>query len=221
MPYADPNKQRAYMRQKMRERRTQIAASKLDRVIPAGVESPVRPHEGKRSDSLRSESVYSVPATSTSPATRAEHAVIPPAVRPLVIPAHPSGRHRLLKQYSDLRAGGHDDSSAQAQLTQLRSQQQRQAQLDAHKREIAHLAPRFLGPARAYLSRGGAYREDQVPVVARQMAERTMLLKPPPLLKSPETLLLPSVAGGLVAVTTGFPKTDYRRIFPPPRHPGD
>ena len=153
------------------------------------------------------------------PSDNATSAVIPGTrdlVRPPVIPVGGSGRREQRKTYTHLRDLGYSDAEAQALLTPQRETQRQRRKVETQEQQIAALVPRFTGPARAYLSRGGCYREDAVPQVARAMAERSLLLEQPPLLQSPETLLLPSVAGGMVPATTGFPKTDYRRIFPLP-----
>jgi hypothetical protein len=90
MPYEDPNQQRAYMREKTRERR---AAS-------------------KRRDSLRSTPIY-------PPTYATQNAGIPNAVRPSVIPAQTpksSARAQLALEYARLREAGLFDVVDQEQL---------------------------------------------------------------------------------------------------------
>lgn len=162
------------MREKMRERRAHIAASKLDRVIPAIGRSPVRPSAGKRSDPLRSEPVYPAPTTSTPRDTGAENTVIPLAVRPPVIHAGVAARRHLLNDNKRLRDEGLPDAEAQARLTQQRAEHQKQTQTEQHERAIRSLAPQFMHEARRRLSQGGSYREEDVMPTAMQLAERSL-----------------------------------------------
>ncbi len=88
-----------------------------------------------------------------------------------------TGRRQLLKQYTDLRAGGHDDTSAQAQLTRLRSQQQRQAATDAHQRtEQAQVRARLPQAERWLRVNAGVWTDADAWNVACRMVEQDRTL---------------------------------------------
>jgi|GEM_PF-6973816 len=152
MPYADPDEQRAYMRQKMRERR---AAAKAQ-AVPV-VNAQVRPAQ-----------------------ENARPAIIPDVMPETAGPVRPlrADRRQLRGDYWQRRDAGEDDSAAQAgalqRSTVTRQERQRQAQREQYERELADLAPQFVIEARRRLSTLGGYNEADVWPAAYQLAAQTI-----------------------------------------------
>jgi hypothetical protein len=161
MPYKNPNTQRIYMRQKMRERR---AAS-------------------KRRDSLRSAPMYPLSDT-------AHHAVIPGAVIPINSERRQllGGLQAPVSAGPDTPAM---PASAQEIGLRHRQTRQTQTQADHRERDLRTLTVKMLPQARYWLQcNAGMWTEDMVTSRARLMAENTLHHRQAPRQGNPSPTLI-------------------------------
>jgi hypothetical protein len=166
MPYKDPQRQRDYMREKMRERRGTRNRNMLmrsKRVYPS-----FTPHEIEES----------------APFIPINGAPVIPRVRP------PGAENRSLRkelraQYSALRALGYGDAEAQLQLMRAREEAQEKArarkEVSNYQRSVEGRVAAFLEPARRWLMQySGCFTDADVGRKAREMAEHEQHMRQVP-----------------------------------------
>lgn len=197
MPYRDPAEQRAYMRQKMRERRATAKTQEFPAVYPYA-----RPSQGSTArvviPDVRPDTRGPViPAVIPGqPATVAsDMGLLPsPARSPRRADRSAQDRRQLLSDYQGARADGHADTAALATALQRRTAAQQtaaqRAQRERYEREVLDLAPRFMIEARRRLSMGGCYSETDIWPAAVQLAAQHVKQSQAPRLPDPQRKLL-------------------------------
>lgn len=162
MPYADPEVQRSYMRQKMRERRAAAKAQGIPAVYPS-----FRPSQ----ENMR-------------PAVIPEIAgLVIPDVRPApgnVSPGNVSPRQQLLRDYQGFRQRGLSETEAKRKLQRQHSDWRRQADQQRQESQLQVRALLLMGEARRRLSRGGFYNEADVWPSALALARTQMRMRQQP-----------------------------------------